>query len=383
VTDFDATRARFILPPGQIYLDGNSLGPLPVGAEAAMRRALEDEWGVMAIGGWNRADWMGLPDALGDRIGGLSGRGVGTVTVGDTLSIRLFQALAAAVAMTDRKVVLTDSGNFPSDLYMAQGFVTHFGGDRVAGRGTRGRGRGADRRGRGADADAGRLPDRAQARHGGVDAQGPGAGDRHDLGPCPFGRRFRGGPRRDGGGFRGGLHLQVPQWRAGAPAFIYVAPRHADSAETVLNGWLGHAAPFAFEERNIALPRRRADARGHARHPADAGAGGRARRLGRGVDGRSAARSVALSERFIAAMLARVPGAFAGQPGDPDMRGSQVSFRFEHAYGAIQALIARGVVGDFRAPDIMRFGIAPLYNTEAEIDAAVEHVAEVMATRPT
>jgi kynureninase len=112
VTDFDATRARFILPPGQIYLDGNSLGPLPVGAEAAMRRVLEDEWGVMAIGGWNRADWMGLPDALGDRIGALSGRG-GHVTVGDTLSIRLFQALAAAVAMTDRKVVLTDSGNFP------------------------------------------------------------------------------------------------------------------------------------------------------------------------------------------------------------------------------------------------------------------------------
>ena len=130
MTDFDATRARFVLPDGQIYLDGNSLGPLPFGAEAAMRRVLEDEWGRMAIGGWNRADWMGLPDTLGDRIGRLVGAGPGDTTVGDTLSIRLFQALAAAVAMTDRKVVLTDSGNFPSDIYMAQGFLKHFGRDR-------------------------------------------------------------------------------------------------------------------------------------------------------------------------------------------------------------------------------------------------------------
>jgi kynureninase len=122
VTDFDATRARFVLPPGQIYLDGNSLGPLPVGAEAAMRRVLEDEWGEMAIGGWNRADWMGLPDALGDRIGRLVGCRAGRRHRGRHPFDPPVPGAGAAVAMTDRKVMLTDSGNFPSDLYMAQGF---------------------------------------------------------------------------------------------------------------------------------------------------------------------------------------------------------------------------------------------------------------------
>jgi kynureninase len=382
VTDFEATRARFILPPGQVYLDGNSLGPLPVGAAAATRRCLEDEWGVMAIGGWNRADWMGLPDRLGDRIGALVGAGVGTVTVGDTLSIRLFQALAAAVALTERKVILTDSGNFPSDLYMAQGFVTRFGRD-------------LELRVVEPEAVAGAMTEEVGVLMlTQVDYR---SGRRHDMAALTRLAHARGivtvwdlahsagafevDLAGTGADFAVGCTYKYLNGGPGSPAFIYVAPRHADRAETVLNGWLGHAAPFAFEAEYRPAP-------GIARMRVGTPAILQMRVLEAALDvwdGVSMAdlraRSVALSQRFIAAMLARNPELSLASPEDPDMRGSQVSFRFEHAYGAIQALIARGVVGDFRAPDIMRFGIAPLYNTEADIDAAVEHAAEVLATR--
>jgi kynureninase len=381
MTDFDETRRRFVLPPGQIYLDGNSLGPLPVGAEAAMRRVLEDEWGVMAIGGWNRADWMGLPDALGDRIGRLVGAGQGDITVGDTLSIRLFQALAAAVAMTDRKVVLTDGGNFPSDLYMAQGFLRHFGGDRTL------------------KVVAPEAVEAALTDEVGVlmltqvDYR---TGRRHDMAALTEQARAQGivtiwDLAHSAGAFEvdlSGVHADFAvgctykylNGGPGAPAFIYVAPRHADSAETVLNGWLGHAAPFAFEDTYRPAP-------GVARMRVGTPAIVQMRVLEAALDvwdavsmGDLRSRSVALSERFIDGVLSRVPELALASPSDPAARGSQVSFRFDHAYGVIQALIARGVVGDFRAPDIMRFGIAPLYNTEAEIDAAVDHVAEVMAS---
>src|SRR6056297_1784211 len=357
MTDFDATRARFVLPEGQVYLDGNSLGPLPVGAEAAMRRVLEDEWGRMPSGGWNRADWVGLPDTLGDRVGRLVGAGPDVITVGDTLSIRLFQALAAAVAMTDRKVVLTDSGNFPSDIYMAQGFLKHFGRDRslriVAPEEVE-----AALTARAHEMGIVTVWDLAHSA-GAFEVDLAGAGADFAVG-CTY-KYLNGGP--------------------GSPAFIYVAPRHADSAETVLNGWLGHAAPFAFEQDYRPAP-------GVARMRVGTPSILQLRVLEAALDvwddvsmADLRARSVALSERFIAAVLDRNPVLTLASPRAPEDRGSQVSFRFEHAYGVIQALIARGVVGDFRAPDIMRFGIAPLYNTGDEIDAAADHISEVMATQ--
>jgi kynureninase len=381
VTDFDATRARFVLPPGQIYLDGNSLGPLPVGAEAAMARVLTGEWGEMAIGGWNRADWMGLPDALGDRIARLIGAPPGHVTVGDTLSIRLFQALAAAVAMTDRKVILTDSGNFPSDLYMAQGFLKHFGGGRVL------------------KVVAPEEVETALTDEVGVlmltqvDYR---TGRRHDMGALTARAHAAGivtiwdlahsagafevdldGARAD---FAVGCTYKYLNGGPGSPAFIYVAPRHADVAETILNGWLGHAAPFAFEADYRPAP-------GIARMRVGTPAILQMRVLEAALDVWDGvamrdlrARSVALSERFIEGVRAKAPQLTLASPEDPEMRGSQVSFRFDHGYGAVQALIARGVVGDFRAPDILRFGIAPLYNTGDDIDAAVDHIAEVLAS---
>ena len=128
MTDFAATKAMFHLPQGMTYLDGNSLGPLPRSVPARVGHTLADEWGEMVITGWNRAGWIDQPKRLGDAIGRLIGAEPGSVVVGDTLSIKVFQALAAALAMTDRKVILSDSGNFPSDLYMAQGLVGALGG---------------------------------------------------------------------------------------------------------------------------------------------------------------------------------------------------------------------------------------------------------------
>ncbi len=129
-TDFAATKALFHLPEGVIYLDGNSLGPLPRAAVARMERVMRDEWGEMLIRGWNEADWMGWPTRIGDRIARLIGAEPGHVVMGDTLSIKVYQALASALEMNpDRRVILSDTGNFPSDLYMAQGLCHTLGPD--------------------------------------------------------------------------------------------------------------------------------------------------------------------------------------------------------------------------------------------------------------
>lgn len=381
-TDFEATRARFRLPPGQVYLDGNSLGPLPAGAEAAMRRTLREEWGEMAIGGWNRADWMGLPDTLGDRIARLIGAEAGHVTVGDTLSIRLFQALAAAAAMSDRRVILSDSGNFPSDLYMAQGFVANMKG-------------GFTLRVVEPEAVAESLTEEvAVLMLTQVDYR---SGRRHDMAALTAAAQAAGivtvwdlahsagafevDLAGAGADFAVGCTYKYLNGGPGAPAFLYVAPRHADRAHTVLNGWLGHAAPFGFEAEYRPAP-------GVARMRIGTPAIVQMRVLEAALDAWDGvsmadlrARSVALSERFIAGVEARCPGLVLASPRDPGQRGSQVSFRFGEAYATMQALIARGVVGDFRAPDILRFGIAPLYNGEADIDAAVDHLEAVIAGR--
>ena len=129
MTDFARTRALFHLPEGVVYLDGNSLGPLPKAALEAVTRTMREEWGEELIRAWNTRGWIGKPRGLGDRIGRLIGAPEGTVVVGDTLSIKVFQALAAALALRpERRVILSDNGNFPTDLYMAQGLIRFLGG---------------------------------------------------------------------------------------------------------------------------------------------------------------------------------------------------------------------------------------------------------------
>lgn len=383
MTDFDATRRLFDLPRGVIYLDGNSLGPLPRGVTERVHRTLCDEWGQMVITGWNRAGWIDLPRHLGDRIGTLIGAAPDTVVLGDTLSIKVYQALAAALDMRpDRRVILSDTGNFPSDLYMAQGLVKMLG----------------DRH----ELRVVAPEDVAHAMDGDlavlmlteVDYR---TGRRHDM-PALTAQAHDLGALAiwDLAHSAGALPVDVTAGKAdfavgctykylnsgpGGPAFIYVASDHADVATPALSGWLGHAAPFDFEpgyRAGAGIDRMRVGTPPILQLAAlDA-----ALDVWEDVDMADVrARSIELSERFIARVEAGCPDLILASPRDPDRRGSQVSFRFGHGYAVIQALIAEGVIGDFRAPDIMRFGITPLYLSHDDIDRAAEILADIMQTR--
>ncbi|MBK5923063.1 kynureninase [Rhodovulum sulfidophilum] len=383
MTDFAATRAQFHIPEGVIYLDGNSLGPMPVAAEARAAQAVREEWGEMLIGGWNKAGWMAMPRVLGRLVGRLIGAEPGTVVIGDTLSIKVYQALAAALAMRpDRRVVLSDSGNFPTDLYMAQGLIKSLGQDHELRIVTPEEVEAA------IDEDiavvmltevdyrTGRLHDMAA-----ISARARAAGAltvwdlAHSAGALPIDLAG------SGADFAAGCTYKYLNAGPGAPAFIYVAPRHSDMALPALSGWLGHAAPFAFEQGY--RPGEGIDRMRVGTPPVLQMA---ALEAALGVwDGVSMtdirARSIELSELFIAEVESRCPQLVLASPRDPLQRGSQVSFRFEESYAAVQALIARGVVGDFRAPDIMRFGIAPLYIGEDEIRRAALILQDVMENR--
>ncbi|WP_288939835.1 kynureninase [uncultured Roseovarius sp.] len=383
MTDFTATKAMFHLPEGGVYLDGNSLGPLPKAAPERMRQVMCEEWGEMLITGWNKAGWMAQPAAVGDRIARLIGAEPGHVVMGDTLSIKVYQALAAALTLRpERKVILSDSGNFPTDLYMAEGLIG-------------GLDKGHELRVVAPDEveqaitdevavlmltqvdyRTGRMHDMARltkkAHENGALAIWDLA---HSAGAVPVDLAGCGAD------FAVGCTYKFLNGGPGAPAFIYVAPRHADMARPALSGWLGHAAPFAFEQAYRAgdgIARMRVGT-----PPVLALASlETALDIWDGVDMAALrARSQALSERFIAAVEASCPMLDLASPRDPDRRGSQVSFRFVHGYEAMQACIAHGVIGDFRAPGIMRFGITPLYIDEADIDRAAAVIARIMEQR--
>lgn len=382
-TDFAATRAFFRLPEGIVYLDGNSLGPLPRSVPERVRSAIEDQWGEMLITSWNRAGWMDLPRKVGDRIGRLIGAEPGTVVMGDTLSIKVYQALASAVEMRpDRRVILSDTGNFPSDLYIADGLV------RTLGQGYELRTVAPE------DVEGAIGPDLAVLMLTDVDYR---TGRRHDMARLTEAAHEAGALAVwDLAHSAGALPVDVAGAGAdlavgcsykylnsgpGGPAFIYVAPRHAEAARPALSGWLGHEAPFAFD-----LDYR--PGRGIERMRVGTPAILQLAALDAALDvweiadiADVRAKSVELTETFVAGVEAGCPELALASPRDPAARGSQVSFRHAEGYAIMQALIARGVIGDFRAPDMMRFGFAPLYIGEAEVARAVAVLAEVVAGR--
>ncbi|MSU89159.1 kynureninase [Rhodobacteraceae bacterium 2CG4] len=383
MTDFARTRALFDLPEGVIYLDGNSLGPLPRHAAAHVARVMTEEWGTQLIRGWNGAGWFTLPERLGERIAPLIGAQPGSVTVGDTLSIKVYQALAAALDLVpDRRVVLSDSGNFPSDLYMAEGLL-------------RSLGRGHELRVVAPEAVAAAITDEvAVLMLTQVDYR---TGRLHDMKALTDRARAAGaitvwdlahsagalpvdlsGCDTD---FAVGCTYKYLNGGPGAPAFIHIAPRLTDRARPALSGWMGHAAPFAFE-------------------PGYRPAAGRARmRVGtppvialaaldaaldvwEGVSLQAVRRaSQELADLLIAEVAARCPELTLASPRDAQARGSQVSFAHPQGYAVMQALIARGVIGDFRAPDLLRFGLTPLYLSAEDVRAAVAILAEILDTR--
>jgi len=370
---------KFDLPAGVIYLDGNSLGPLPKGALARAETVITEQWGQQLIRAWNSAGWMDLPVKVGDRLAPLIGAPEGSVATGDTLSIKVYQALAAALKMRpERKVILSDSGNFPSDLYMAQGLIETIGGDlslktpapeavldaidetvavvmltHV-------------------DYRTGRLHDmhaitKAAHRAGAVmvwDLAHSAGAMALDLAGC-------------GAEFAVGCTYKYLNGGPGAPAFIYARPDLIQAVEPALAGWMGHDAPFAMDPDY--RPARDAERLRVGTPPIvqlsilDA-----ALDVWEGVDLQALrAASMRLSDLFIAEVERRCPALILASPRDANQRGSQVSFAFEHGYAAIQALIDLGVIGDFRAPNIMRFGFTPLFLDDDDIRQAAALIERV------
>ncbi|MBO6902071.1 MAG: kynureninase [Rhizobiaceae bacterium] len=383
MTDFSATRSLFEIPDGLIYLDGNSLGPLPRKATQRVTRAMQQEWGEMLITAWNKARWMEMPSRLGDRIAQLIGASAGTVVTGDTLSIKVYQALAAGLELNpDRRVVLSDTGNFPTDLYMAEGLLRQLGdGYRMK---TVEPEDVADHIDENVavlmltevDYRTGRRHDMAAltaaAHENGVITMWDLA---HSAGALPVDLT---GANAD---FAVGCTYKFLNGGPGAPAFIYVASRHANRVRPALSGWLGHEAPFAFDldyRPGEGIERMRVGTPPILQMVAlDA-----ALDVWDNVDlDDLRTRSIELSERFVAGVEANCPQLRLVSPRDPHKRGSQISFAFEHGYAAMQALIANNVIGDFRAPDIMRFGITPLYLNESDIDEAVSRLSKVMSEK--
>jgi kynureninase len=374
-----AFRDRFTLPDGLIYLDGNSLGPMPRAAPDVLNRTITREWGHDLIGSWNSAGWFDMPVQLGDRIGKLLGAGAGQTVVSDTTSINLFKALHAAIALRpDRDVVIAEANSFPTDLYIIEGVINSAG-------------RPMQRRLIGADGTLDALLNERVAvvvlshvdyRSGLIHDMEAVTRKIHDAGAlviwdvCHSAGVIELAFDRHAVDFMVGCTYKYLNGGPGSPAFIAVAKRHQADARHPLSGWWGHAAPFAFE-RDFAP---------------DAGikrflCGTPPIISLRGVDVALDAldgielatirqKSLALTDLFIARVEALLPDLEIVSPRDARVRGSQVSIAFEQGYAVVQAMIARGVIGDFRAPDIMRFGFAPLYIRFADVWDAAEILAD-------
>lgn len=383
MTDFSQTKDQFYLPEGVIYLDGNSLGPLPKTAPARLDGMLRDQWGEMLITGWNKAGWMAQPRKVGDRIARLIGAEEGHVVMGDTLSVKVYQALASAIMMRpDRKVILSDSGNFPSDLYMAEGLIAMLD-------------KGLELRVVAPEDVEDAIDDTIAATM--ITEVDYRTGRRHDMAAITAKAHAHGALAiwdlahsagalpvdlaGVGADFAVGCTYKYLNGGPGAPAFIYVAPRHADVARPVLSGWLGHESPFAFDLNYRA---------GHGIDRMRVGtppvmqmtALESALDIWDTVDMAALrAQSLALTDLFITEVEARCPELTLITPRDHAIRGSQVSFAFQDGYAAMQALIARGVIGDFRAPNVMRFGFTPLYIDEADVRAAADILHDIISNK--
>ena len=375
-------RDAFALPDGVIYLDGNSLGPLPKATVARLDEVARRQWGEDLIRSWNAHDWIGMPGRVGDKIARLIGAGEGEVAVADSTSVNLFKLLAAALRLRPgRRVIVTEAGNFPTDIYIAQGLVDLLGQgyelrcvepEDIAGAID---GRAAVAMITHVEYRSGRMHDMA-ALTAAAHAQGALMlwDLSHSAGAVPLDLGGCGVDLAVGCGYKylnGG---------PGAPAFLYVARRLHDDVQTPLWGWMGHAAPFAFD----------ADYRpaaGIARTLCGTPPVLSLAALEAGVDlalevdmGALREKSVALTHAFIALVEqeCREVGFEVLSPRAAARRGSQVALRHADGYPIMQALIARGVIGDFRAPDVLRFGLAPLYLRHVDVWDAVASLRDIM-----
>jgi kynureninase len=375
-------RERFRLPSGIIYLDGNSLGALPVAAPAALAETAERQWGEDLIASWNKHGWIDWPTRIAAKLAPIVGAKPSELLMADSTSVCLFKLLAAAAkARPGRKTILSQKRNFPTDLYVVQGLADMLGmtvqtaePDEIVGA---------------IDSDTAVVTlthvDYRSAAFYDMRAVNDVAYNAdafvvwdlsHSAGAIELDLHAAGAQLAIGCGYKylnGG---------PGAPAFIYVAESLQDELSNPLSGWMGHAEPFAFTDdyrpANGVLKFLTGTPSILALAAMNAGLS-----TFDGIAMRDlAVKSRSLSQLFVDEVEARCGGEVRlASPHDPAERGSHVVFAHPEGYAVMQALIARGVIGDFRAPDLMRFGFAPLYNTHAEMVRAAEILADILETR--
>ena len=393
----EAYRTQFVLPQGVIYLDGNSLGVLPKAAIAAVQKTVSEEWGTGLIRSWNTADWVNAPRRCGDKIARLIGANAGEVIACDSTSVNLFKALLTALALQakspERNVIISDIDNFPTDLYIAQGLRDLLASRKLELQFVKRAEMESTIASFGARAAVVMLTqvdyrtgERYDMKAITALAQSKGALMLWDLAhsTCAFPVELN----ACNADLAVGCSYKYVNGGPGAPAFVFAAKRHLDTLDAAgtsapISGWFAHEAPFAFdplfkvtrgiERFTVGTPPILQFAALEA-----------ALDIWLTVDMHALrAASVVLTERFIAEVESQCAGLglTLATPRDADIRGSQVSFRHVEGYAIMQALIARGVIGDFRAPDILRFGFTPLYVTEEDVVGAASHLRDVMKLR--
>lgn len=383
-------RQQFDLPEGTLYLDGNSLGAMPKDALARAQDVIRREWGVDLINSWNKNDWWTLPTRLGDLLAPLVGAGTGEAIVTDTTSLNLFKVVANAVAIQrrkapERKVILAERDAFPTDLYMIQGLSEFLDQGYVL----RLIDRPEDLAGALNEQTAAVVLSHVNYRTGylydmpAVTAQVHERGALviwdlcHSIGAVPIDLK------NSDADFAVGCTYKYLNGGPGSPAMVWAHPRHGDDFRQPLSGWWGHARPFDMAPEY-------APAQGIRSFLCGTQPIVSMSLVACGVDvflrtdmQKIRRKSLALTDLFIQL----VEQECAGQdltlvtPLDHKYRGSHVSYRHPQGYAVVQALIARGVIGDYREPEVMRFGVTPLYLSHCDIWQAVQHLTAVLQSR--
>lgn len=389
VESWDATdplaafRDEFHVPDGVVYFDGNSLGALPKKTPARVRALVEDEWGRDLIRSWNEHGWIHYPRRIGDKIASLIGARPGEVVAADTTSVNLFKLLAAGLELApERRVIVSEKENFPTDLYIAQGLVRLLGTHEL---------RLVER----SELETAIDEDVAVVLLTQVDFR---SGELHDMAGMTSRAHAQGTTVLwDLSHSAGALPIDLNAAEAdfavgcgykylnggpGAPAFLFVAERHQDNIHPPLSGWMGHEAPFAFATDYRPAPGIERQLCGTPSVLAMA-----ALEVGVEILTRADLTSVRKKSQRMGDLFLQLVdeqcdglGLSPACPRDRKKRGSQVSLRHTESYPIMQALIARGVIGDFRAPDILRFGFTPLYLRFTDIWDGVALLKEILET---
>jgi len=374
-------RKEFVLADELIYLDGNSLGPVSAAVKRRVNEVIDSEWATGLVRSWNSAGWMAAPTALGDRVAPLIGARPGEVLVADTLTFLIAKLLGAALHLRpDRHVIITDEANFHSDLYIIEAVAKRAGRPiqvQVLNR---------------KDIPAALNDDVALVELTHVDFRTGEMLDLfgitkavHDVGALMFWdfAHSAGAVPLDVTGanvdFAAGCGYKYLNAGPGAPAFAYIRREWQSQMENPLPGWLGHVRPFDFELDYEPATGMQAFVTSSPSIIAMAALDGSLETWEKTTMNEVRTKSLALTDLFIELVEQRVPGAFEiVTPREHAKRGSQVALRHDHAYAIVQALIERNVIGDFRDPDICRFGFTPLYLRYVDVYDAVDVLVDVM-----